>query len=295
MVPDYALPDAVCVPFGAFTIRGALETLAARLSERAGVILICDDPDTAQDFVAGQAHPEHFGLILGAFDTPWLRDHAPVALRVGDGLRHVRPLRYRTRRERDAQLFGTIFPKAGCATPQNVAGGNLVAGPDGLVISTVGVLEENALDDPAALQDTGRALGIRDWLIVPAFPDDLSRHSDCMVRFLAPDLVALCRRLDNADAVAASAEVKAAIRALRPDIRILDLPTEAGEAGFDSPVNWIQLDDCLLVPDFGARDRLADRRRALLEAQGFDVVPIPCPTTGLGGALHCLTASVFAG
>nr|WP_274705558.1 agmatine deiminase family protein [Salipiger pentaromativorans] len=294
ILPDYAFPDAICVPWSDFTIRATLEALAGEISRQAGVVLICRDPDAARRFVAGQARPEHFGIVTGGFDSPWLRDHAPVALRAEGRLRYVRPLRHGTPRENDGRLFETVFPAAERITPLNLAAGNLVTGSGGLAVSTDGILEENGLEDPGPLLPMARMLGIHDWLIVPGFPDDLSRHSDCMLRFLGPDLAAICLRDDDPEARRASDACRDGLRKLRPEIRLLDLPAAAGPGGFNSPLNWIQLGQTLLLPDFGVEDPLARTRTARLRAAGFDGLSIPCATSGLGGALHCLTASVFA-
>ncbi|WP_425098261.1 agmatine deiminase family protein [Tropicibacter sp. S64] len=291
IVPDYALPDALCVPFSDFTIRETLETLAREAARHVGVILICRDPVAAQAFVARQEAPGHFGIVTGAFDTPWLRDHAPLAVRSQDGLRHIRPARFNSGRVFDAGLFGTVFPKAEQVTPVFVAGGNVVAGPEGLAVSTDAMLRENGLDSPDGLAETARLLGIRDWLILPGFDDDLSRHADCTLRFLSPSLAALCRRRDTAQAAEVSQRIVEALQGR--GLEVLELDAAAGPSGFDSPLNWVQLGDVLLMPDFG--DGQTARRMARLEERGFSCVPIPCGTAGLGGGLHCLTASVFAG
>lgn len=291
IVPDYALPDALCVPLSNFSIRDTLEAVAAAAARRVGVILITPDPLHAGDMIAAQDHPEHFALVSGYYDSPWLRDHAPVAIRHEGRINNIRPAHAETERKHDPQLFATVFPGASGRTPQCVAGGNLVAGPDGLAVSTVSVLAENTIEEPGALAETARVLGIADWLFVPPFADDISQHTDSMLRFLSPTLAAYCDRRDQGAEV--SRRMAEALSALRPEIELLPLPCTGCGAVFDSPLNWIQLEDLLLVPRYPRDDPLADARHALLEAHGFTVVPVTCETAGLGGGLHCLTASIF--
>lgn len=295
IVPDYQVPDALCVPLWAFDIRPTLEALAAAAAAHVGVILITPSREDAEAFIAAQPEPGHFGVVLGAYDSPWLRDHAPIAVREAGALHQIRPALPDTGRPNDPALFATILPGAQEVTPHLLAGGNLVAGPGGLAVSTDNVLTENGLDDAAALGPMARQLGIRDWLIVPRFADDISGHTDLMLRFLSPELCALCTRPDAPEAGRTIAALREALAALRPGLGFLELPAVAGAAGFNSPLNWVQFGRTLLVPEFGADDPFARARRERLRAAGFDPVAIPTGTGGLGGALHCLTASIHAG
>ncbi|WP_300434160.1 agmatine deiminase family protein [uncultured Mameliella sp.] len=293
LVPDYALPDALCVPYWRFDVREALEAVARTAARHCGVILITPDPASARDFIATVDHPDHFGIVSGAFDSPWLRDHAPIAVREGDSIQLVRPARPEGDRKHDLSLFETILPGAEEVTRHIVAGGNLVGGPGGSGFSTTDILRENGLDEPEALVETGRQLGLDHWHFLPPFPDDISAHADCMLRFLGPGLCAICARDDTPEAREVSAEIRARVAETCPEVAILALPCAATEA-FNSPLNWIQLGRCLLLPHFDHADPLTATRTQLLREAGFDPVPIPAMTEGLGGALHCLTASIFA-
>lgn len=294
IVPDYALPDAVCIPYWRFDIRETLEELARLAATRTGVILIGPDPLAAQEFATSTGMADHFGIVAGAYDSPWMRDHAPIALRDGEALWWIRPKRPDfAERKLDPELFHQIMPRARGPTDLNIAGGNLVAGPNGLTISTHALLAENPQAKDADFRAAGAQLGITDWLFVPPFADDISAHTDSMIRFLRPDLCAIARRVDDPAAAQVSETLHAAIAFNQPEMKTLMLPVTARQGAFTSPLNWIQLDDLLIIPDFGV-DPNADLRQVLLENQGFRVETVPCPTTGLGGALHCITASVFA-
>ncbi|BBU56755.1 hypothetical protein KU6B_30200 [Mameliella alba] len=293
LVPDYALPDALCVPYWRFDVREALEAVARTAARQCGVILITPDPASAREFIATTEHSDHFGIVSGAFDSPWLRDHAPIAVAEGDGICLVRPARPEGDRKRDHALFETVLPGVQEVTCHIVAGGNLVGGPEGKGFSTTDVLRENGLEDPEVLVETLRQLGLDHWQFLTPFPDDISAHADCMLRFLGPGLCAICARDDTPEAREVSAEMRARLAETCPQVSILPLPCVATD-GFNCPLNWVQLDRCLLVPEFDQADPLAKTRADLLREAGFDPVPIPAMTEGLGGALHCLTASIFA-
>lgn len=292
LVPDYAVPDALCVPFWGFDVRDTLESVARAAARHCGVILITPDPAGARAFVETTDHPGHFGIVAGAFDSPWLRDHAPISVACGDRMHLVRPTRPEGTRKHDLALFETILPGARDVTGHHVAGGNLVGGPRGLGFSTTDVLLENGLTEAAPLMETGRQLGLEHWQFLTPFPDDISAHADCMLRFLGPDLCAICERDDTPEAREVSTEMRARLTELCPEIGILPLPCAAADV-FNSPMNWIQLGRCLLLPVFDQPDPLAAAREQALREAGFDPVAIPAMTEGLGGALHCLTATIF--
>lgn len=294
IVEDYALPDALCVPVWRFDIRDTLERIAHAASSHLGVIVIGPDPEILQDCIARAPRPDHCAMVTGAFDSPWLRDHAPIAVRASEIIEFVRPRRGADHRRNDTVLFETIFRTRGSYTDHVLASGNVIAGPDGLAVSTTAVLADNGLSDPGPLSRDAARLGIRDWVFVPPFPDDISRHSDCMLRFLAPDLCAVLMRLDSAGASDVSYEMVERMKALRPDIKILPLTPIASGGAFDSPINWIQIGRHLLVPDFGLGVGLTGKAAQLLTRHGFEIVPIAAGTSRMGGALRCLTASVFA-
>ncbi|MDU8911800.1 agmatine deiminase family protein [Aestuariicoccus sp. MJ-SS9] len=290
ILPDDALPDAVCVPHWVFDIRDSLETLAAALSRETGVILIGPDAALAERFIGSCELPDHFGHVTGMFDTPWLRDHAPIPLVEDGALRFVLPRQRADERPHDSALFATILAAAPARSAMHIAAGNLVPGPDGLAVSTADLLVQNGFVHVDQAAPTARQLGIHDWLFLDAFPDDPSGHTDSMLRFLGPDLCAIAWRTDTPAARRICREMAQSLCALRPAMTILKLPVAATRGDFCSPLNWIQVGRVLFLPDFGAC--ALEPVTAPLAAAGFDCRPVPCPTRGLGGALHCLTASV---
>lgn len=284
IVPDFAMPQALCAPFWPHPHLVSLKAFLPAAAAHVGVILIAPDPEAATAFVDRSPAPDHFGVVAACPDSAWLRDRGPV-FRAGGGA--VLPSLPDFGRPRDAALFATILQGDVPRAPLTCAGGNLVAGAGGRVISTDQVLRENGLTVPADLAPLAAAFGIADWLIVPGFADDRSCHADAMVRFLAPDLCAIAARQDDGGV---SEAVAAAISAAWPDVTLLRLPCAGGAEGFDSPLNWVQLGRAVFVPGFAGHEAVLGP----LCDHGFDAAAMPCNTTGLGGGLHCLTAAIFA-
>ncbi|MCG6904888.1 MAG: agmatine deiminase family protein [Rhodobacter sp.] len=293
VVPDYAPPSALAVPLFHFDTRATLEALARAAAYHVGVILIGPDGPALRDFADKTETPGHFAVLTAEIDSPWLRDHAPVAVVENRRALQVLPRHERADRPRDTALFSNLMSIPTERTELHLAAGNTVRGPNGLAISTLRVLSDNGLDTDQGLRTTGVQMGIHRWLLVPAYDDDLSAHTDCMVRFLSPHLCAMVRRTDRPDTQTPADALAAAIADACPGIRILDIPARAFGESFDSPVNWVQLGRTILLPDYGAPDPNHAPTAGILAAEGFAVVPVASGTSGLGGGLHCLSASIY--
>jgi len=197
-------------------------------------------------------------------------------------------------READASLFESICARPTHRLPFTMARGNVVAGPEGLALSTIALLEENTDKDIQGLIDGGRQLGIDRWILFPAFSKEASRHADVHVRFLDTDLAAIAWNLSSAEDRARAEELEKQLVDARPSLRVLRLPIRSEEQRYASPLNWIQLGKDLLVPRYLlTEDADVDQIRQVLKAENFRPLFIDSPTLDLGGALHCLTASIY--
>lgn len=281
------------MPFWSFDIRPVLEEIARIACRETGVVLVALDPTEAAAFAETLPEPDHVAVVAGAFDSPWLRDHSPLAFEHDAGRGALRPRRPEGARQRDAELFARILAAPPALTGTRIARGNLVAGPKGIAVSTFDLIRENPGKGDEAFRRDAAAAGIVDWLLIPSFPDDRSRHADTMLRFLRPDLAAVARRPGHREADRASAEAAAALARLRPGIEIVEIPALDDGAGWNSPLNWIQLGDLLMVPDYEGLAANAEAVEHALSGRALRVIPVRCPTRGLGGGLHCLTASIF--
>ena len=294
IVPDYELPSAMAVALHTFDTQRTLETLAVEMAHHVGVLLIGPDGPDLHAFANGQPVPERFAVVTAEYESPWLRDHGPIAVRSMDGVHQILPRLNHVKRPKDVVLFESLMATPCEQTSLFLHAGNLVRGPNGIAISTNDLLGLNGLTDMAQLDPSARQLGVNHWVVVDAFSDDASKHTDCMVRFLSPTLCAVVRRSDNAKACQTIDFLMGELQQLIPDLRFLEIQAKATGAHFDSPVNWVQLGQTILLPRFGADDPNCQGAADSVAAEGYVPVFIDCATKGLGGGLHCLTASIYA-
>ena len=296
IVPDYTRPDALMVPHGGESSDDVLTCCAVTAAEHIGVILLSDDPLASRAFIDRQRYPQRFTIVSAELDTPWIRDRAPFAVSTASEYEWVLPKVPGDDRPMDSALFENISAQSLRVCPSFLSGGNLVAGPNGLALSTTQVLVENDCDNARALRDAGHALGIRRWLFFPPFREELSGHANVHVRFLAPDLFAVSWSMSREEDRRIAAEIEKVLGEVLPAARSLRIPMRSGGSRYASPVNWVQIDRDLLVPRFDmTSDEDCDSIRAILEGAGFRVHFVHSPTEQFGGSLHCLTASIYSG
>ena len=296
IVPDYTLPDALMVPHGGGRSDDVLTRCAVMAAEHIGVILLSDDPLASRAFIDRQRYPHRFTIVSAELDTPWIRDRAPFAVSTASEYEWVLPKVPGDDRPMDSALFENISAQSLRVCPRFLSGGNLVAGPNGLALSTTQVLVENDCDNARALRDAGHALGIRRWLFFPPFREELSGHADVHVRFLASDLFAVSWSMSREEDRRVAAEIEKVLGEVLPAARSLRIPMRSDGPRYASPVNWVQIDRDLLVPRFDMTpDEDCDSIRATLEGVGFRVHFVHSPTEQFGGSLHCLTASIYSG
>lgn len=294
IVSDYAVPAALMVPHGPWLMLETLEAIAEASAHAVGVILLSQDPAMSERFVSNQPDPARFSIVAAEFDTPWIQDRSPVAVRVRRGYRWVVP-----EMESQRPLDDTLFSRAIARDTESIQlifmRGNLIGGPRGVAISTTQILDHNGMVGASDLTGYAKRLGIKRWLLVPPFEHEMSGHIDVCARFLSPRLVAVAWNPDDETdqlvAAAAEREVCTAV----PGLRVVRLPMRTRDTEFASPVNWIQLGRLLLIPRYPITpDDDVNLITNLLTAEGFRPRFIDSPTTEYGGSLHCLTASIYA-
>lgn len=295
LVPDYGVPQALIVPHGNFTILPTLERIAEEASRYIGVILLSSDPVRSRAFVARCALPRRFSIVAAPFDTPWIRDRSPIPVGDSHGYQWLSPNTHMAERELDSKLFNSITHRTLLEVNLVLPQGNLIGGPHGLALSTDRILEDNRIEEIKDLVLFKEQLGIREWLLVHPLVSDHIGHADCYVRFLAPGLMALAHDPDITVLTETMEILKNEVRTLFPHMEFISLPVCMRDGMLESSLNWIQIEELLLVPLFPkttSQDR--DKIQKILEEHSFNVVFVPFPTSKYGGALHCLTASVFS-
>jgi agmatine/peptidylarginine deiminase len=270
IVPDYAMPAALLVPHYDTSIRQTLEQTARIASNHIGVILLSVNPSFTQRFLDAQGNADHYTVITGSFDTPWVRDRSPVATDTPQGICWILPRMPPDDREHDQTLFQKICAHSFEHSRLTFAQGNLVAGPNGVVLSTTRLLEENELQNTDGLKELKAQLGIEHWILFEPFHQEQTGHADVHARFLGPNLLVTAWNdaniLDQAKIERLEAQVDLAL----PGIEIIRLPLWADKDRYASPVNWIQLGDVLLVPRYRETpDSHCAQIKALLDPHGI--------------------------
>jgi agmatine/peptidylarginine deiminase len=294
LIPDYEPPQALIVPHGNFTIRDTLEAIAREATEETGVIFLSTDPDGSRSFVDTCTYPERFSIVAAPLDTPWIRDRSPIALRDGAECRWLSPKPHMPERELDTRLFASILTHTCSDLDLVLPQGNLVGGPQGLALSTDRVLDDNKLTSGKELAHLKSLMGIEDWLLLRALENDTIAHADCYARFLGPEILALAQDPANPNLSEVMTSLRREVSSLFPRMKFVNIRVDMSGKMLRSHLNWIQIDKLLLVPLFPETSASTQNlTRKTLEELSFKVVFIPSPTTEFGGALHCLTASVF--
>lgn len=293
IVPDYRRPQALIVPHYHSTILSTLEAIAEQASQHSGIILLAQDRAMSEAFVAAQPNAELFHIITAPYDTPWLRDRSPVAVRQGGQIHWVLPRLNTDERPLDEQLFERIARKpvedAGISLPH----GNLVAGPDGRAVVML-TKPDDEREWREGLRQLAPLLGVRDWIVTPGFRREITGHADVHMRFLNARLAAIAWNEDDQDDQAIAQQLQQALLTSLPQLHILPLPLRSEGDHYASPLNWLQFGRQLLIPRYPitpARDLYEIRQR--LQTVGYRCRFIYSPTLEFAGSLHCLTASVF--
>lgn len=294
IVADYVRPAALMVPHYDVTILETLEAVATAASRWIGVILLSGDPARTRRFIDGRARPERFAIVGAAYDTGWIRDRSPLAIRRRGGYEWVLPRRPPSERERDDALFERISARPTRGSTLYIPQGNLVAGPLGVAFSTTQILQENGLSDESRLSAFAGEVGIGRWLTFEPLEGEMSGHADMYLRFLRRDLVALGWPPGGGEARKTAERLEARVRMALRSVKIMRLPVRMQGKALASPLNWIQIGRQLLVPRFDITpDEDLARIGGLLRDAGFRPRFIASPTLEYGGSLHCLTASIY--
>ncbi len=295
LIPDYVPIDALLVPHLHVAVRPVLESIARAACSHTGVILVSDDPVASAEFAKSCPVPEHLSVVAASPDTPWIRDLSPFPVVRDQSLHWLQPMPHLPDRERDSALFQTITRRPMEPVPYRMPRGNVVAGPDGLMLCTTRFFSDNDLQPSADLDALKGQMDVRTILFFPPLPMDSIAHADCYVRFLSPACVALARVPEQPRFQADMNRLADLLSERLPGLTVLWVPVGVGEETIASPLNWIQLGTRLLIPD--VPELSAPEKKELtrsLAGKGFQATWLPSPGIQAGGSLHCLTASIFA-
>ncbi len=293
-IPDYQYPDAIMLTHYDCSILPLLEEMATAIAPHCGVILLSGSRLLSEAFVAIQSYPEHFQIIIGAFDSPWIRDRSPFAVSTQSGTVWFVPECEEMDRPNDDSLFATILVKPFQTLPiKPLSQGNLIVADQGWVFSTSDLLSQSGLEH-SDLAYYNTLLGLTHWSVFDGFAQEMTGHADVHIRVLSPSLIAIAWNLSSAADRYRIKKLMQMIHSRDSSITILKIPIRSRGTHYASLLNWIQLGNHLLLPRYTlTQQKDINAVTKLLNTHGYTVQFIDSPTLQEGGSLHCLSASVF--
>ena len=271
-----------------------LEEMAETIAPHCGVILLSGSQHLSEAFVQKQRCPEHFQIITGAFDSPWIRDRSPFAVSTAHGRQWFVPECTDMDRAQDDVLFESILAKPSQKLPlKPLSQGNLIVADKGWVFATSDILLESQLSLPE-INQYNTCLGIRQWCVFEGFTQEMTGHADVHIRVLSSHLIAVAWNLSSSEDRQKIKKLMQMIYAYKKNIAIIKIPIRSRGSHYASLLNWIQLADQLLIPRYTlTRPKDINTTSALLSSYGYKVHFIDSPTLQEGGSLHCLSASIY--
>ncbi|MCA9136220.1 MAG: agmatine deiminase family protein [Planctomycetales bacterium] len=268
-----------------------------------------------EHFIAQRVDGGHIWFCPHELDTIWLRDFAP---RIGDSDQGPISLDffYEGSRPRD-----DAFPRRWAEQCQTslrtvrwtVQGGNLMFNGQGIGVASNRIFQDNAITFPGASRPTDpygearrmveaefkRACNLDQLIIMEPLQEEVTRHVDMFLTFLAPDHV-LVGRLDrsvdpvNAAILDRNAETLARVQTAGGPMRVsrVDFPSRNGKQ-WSSLTNIIMANNLVLLPQFDSDPpELIERARRTYEQliPGCVVKTVDLTSMkALQGSLHCLS------
>lgn len=242
------------------------------------------------------------GIVLPQGCDIWLRDYHPLPI-ASD--RNLSPeyvaFRYAPR-YLDKEIACTAHLLASNCDLSNLIldGGNLIHNGQGTILITERALSDNHLSHAALERELRKYFFVKELIVIPEEPGDITGHADGTVQFLSLAVLAVNRyHAETEEQRKYRLLVMQTVRAHRLSVALIDSEQPLSISGEGIPsawgnrVNWLRWQDKVLFPAFGnERDT-----RTAETLERYDLLPIPVPIglfelfTHFGGSLHCLTAS----
>lgn len=237
------------------------------------------------------------------YESAWVRDYGPVQVRDRGDVIWLDAAYYVDRPLDDAipSWLGRHLGVPVERVAHRLEGGGIASDGRGLCAMTTASLRRLSVSDERTIVDR---FACRSLIAVPALAAEPTGHVDLIVHFLRPDLVAVGTLAADASSdgdalrldIAARLLERAAARAGRR-LEIVRVPIHPGDSGeFFSYVNVVDLEEELLVPDFGAvpEEVQAEAYDVLRRSSGKKLVPVPADAIALaGGGLHCIVLGLY--
>lgn len=256
-------------------------------------------------------HPDRLSASLATVDTPWIRDWGPLQLEFGGRSLWLDSDYHDDERARDDEAPLALSRDLGAslaAFDWPLDGGAVVSNGAGLCAMTLEYLEYEGLSlDEDDLGQMLARLGCRATALVPTLVREPTKHADMIMQFVSPSRVLLTEiagddesASSGEDAMRMDAAAQGLLRAadsLGLGLEIVRVPTPPPDAdSVYSFVNGLRLADRYLMPSYPELGEPANLR-AWTELQGALELPVVVIDASelllLGGALHCVSLSLF--
>ena len=293
-VADYKTPAAIIVPYFKGTYINLFQELAREISIDCGVILLTNDKEYALEFIESLDNKEYFHIITATFDTPWIRDRMPFAVKTEKSIEWFLPEVEDMQRPNDDKLFLNIINKDFKRLPiRPLSLGNLIIGANGLAFATNDIFSSGLSKED--LKVKSKELGISDWILFDSFKNEMTSHADLYIRVLSSNLIAVSWNLSSSSDRKVTKElIKKIKKNYNSKIDVIKIPIRSYKKEYASLLNWIQIGSKLIIPKYRlTREIDIKHTTRVLSEYGFRVKYLDSPTLKEGGSLHCLSATVF--
>lgn len=242
------------------------------------------------------------GITLPQDCDIWLRDYHPMAIRGDRNLSsEFVAFRYAPQYlERKVACAARLLVPNCEMSDLILDGGNLIHNGQGTIIVTERALSDNRLSHAALKKEYRKYFFVKELIVIPEEPGDITGHADGVVQFLSPAVVALNRyNAETEEQRKYCLFLMRTLRAHRLYVVLIDseqplsIYGEGIPSAWGNRINWLRWQDKVIFPAFG-NERDIHTAEAL---ERYGLLPIPVPIglfelcTHYGGSLHCLTAS----
>jgi agmatine/peptidylarginine deiminase len=275
------------------------------------VVLVNDsfDEEEVRELIEEAGLPGD-SLTLAAIehDTMWLRDFGPVVTVDDQGRPVILDSQYggadRRLDDEVPQRFAALLGLPLLSTALALEGGNLLANGDGICVTTADTFERNA---HLGVEATVRAALLRHYgcdrlVVLEPLVGEETGHVDMFLTFPSPSVAVVGEYrpsddAENAELLDRNADRLDGQSTRNGPLRVVRMPMPAHFDGvWRSYTNVLYANGAVLVPTYETSHPEDQRRAFRIFANllpGWEVVGIEAEgLTSLGGALHCVTATV---
>lgn len=241
------------------------------------------------------------GITLPEDCDIWLRDYHPLEIEDDRNLsfKYV-AFRYSPQYlEREVACAAWLLAPNCKVSDLILDGGNLIHNGQGTIVVTERALSDNRLSYATLEKELRKYFSVKELIIIPEEPGDITGHADGVVQFLSTAVVATNRyHAETEEQRKYRLLLMQILRAHRLSVVLIDSEQPLSISGEGIPsawgnrINFLRWSDKVLFPAFG-NERDTHTAETL---ERYELMPVPIPMglfelfTHYGGSLHCLTA-----